>query len=129
MVNFGLSELDRLNRTELIKAWVKTYISPPPKRSRRSFLITSLAYRTQEQAGGGLRPETRKCLITIAIAERAKMSEGYVRRILPLASLAPNIVEAILDGRQPDNLTAGRLEKGFPVDWTEQRRILGFSLE
>jgi hypothetical protein len=34
-------------------------------------------------------------------AEAAKISKSYVSRILRLALLAPDIVEAILDGRQP----------------------------
>ncbi len=64
------------------------------------------------------------------VKRRVKMRRNLIsRRILPLATLAPDIVEAILDGRQPDYLTVGRLEKGFPIDWTEQRRTLGFSLE
>ncbi len=68
MGNFEFSDLERLNRTELIKAWFKAFNSRPPKRSSRSFLITNLAYRAQEQAYGELRPKTRKRLTTIAIA-------------------------------------------------------------
>ena len=60
------------------------------------------------------------------IAERAHVSDRYVRRILFLAFLAPDIVDAILDGRQPDGLTVDRLEEGIPLDWSEQRRDLGF---
>jgi hypothetical protein len=51
-----------------------------------------------------------------------------VSRILPLAFLAPDIVEAILDGRQPPELTAARLKRmrDLPLDWQQQRRYLGF---
>ncbi len=50
-------------------------------------------------------------------------------RILPLAFLAPDITAAILNGRQPPSLTATRLRsvRPIPVDWTEQRQILGFA--
>ncbi len=41
--------------------------------------------------------------------------------------LAPDIVEAILDGYQPADLELERLMKGIPVGWNEQRRALGFS--
>jgi hypothetical protein len=42
---------------------------------------------------------------------------------------APDIVAAILNGDQPAGLTASRLArwKTLPFDWTEQRKLLGFS--
>ncbi len=50
-------------------------------------------------------------------------------RTLPLGLLAPDIVEAILAGRQPVELTAKRLKRirDLPVSWAEQRRVLGFA--
>jgi hypothetical protein len=52
-----------------------------------------------------------------------------VTRILPLAFLAPDIVEAILDGRQPVELTSTRLRRHrpIPLQWQQQRRLLGFA--
>jgi hypothetical protein len=44
----------------------------------------------------------------------------YVGRILRLTLLAPDIVEAILDGRQPANLQLAVLLKAFPVEWERQ---------
>jgi hypothetical protein len=54
---------------------------------------------------------------------------GYATRLLRLAWLAPDIVEAILGGCQPENLTASRLiqDTRIPSDWPEQRRVLGFA--
>ncbi len=51
-----------------------------------------------------------------------------ISRILPLAFLAPDIVEAILDGSQPPELTAARLKRmrDLPLNWQQQRRYLGF---
>jgi site-specific DNA recombinase len=62
-----------------------------------------------------------------AIADREGVTEGYVRRLIPLAFLAPDIVEAILRGEQPVDLTAARLTGGIelPCDWQRQRRLLG----
>jgi len=55
------------------------------------------------------------------------VDQGDVSRILPLALLAPDIVEAILKGRQPVELTAARLKRiRLPLSWVEQRRLLGF---
>ena len=51
------------------------------------------------------------------------------RILLPLAFLSPDIVEAILDGRHPVEVTAERLtlREEIPLDWREQRRKLGFN--
>lgn len=63
-----------------------------------------------------------------AIADRDGVYETEVGRALQLAFLAPDIVEAILDGRQPVELTADRLlrAKPLPENWRDQRRLLGF---
>jgi len=47
---------------------------------------------------------------------------------MPIAFLAPDITEAILDGRQPTELSAARLKRmrDLPLDWQQQRRYLGF---
>lgn len=53
----------------------------------------------------------------------------YVRRVLPLAFLAPSIVESIMNGAQPTDLTANRLLHGASLDpnWEGQRKALGFT--
>jgi hypothetical protein len=58
------------------------------------------------------------------IAEAEKINTSYVSRILRLTLLAPEIVEAILDGRQPAEITLAGLMRPFPVVWREQRRLL-----
>ena len=58
------------------------------------------------------------------IAEAEKISKSYVSRILRLALLAPDIVEAILGGRQPSTWEPELLLKPFPGDWSEQRKAL-----
>ncbi len=55
------------------------------------------------------------------IAVREKINKSYVSRVLRLTLLAPQIVEAILDGRQSPELTLPVLKKAFPVGWGEQR--------
>ena len=54
------------------------------------------------------------------IARAERINPSYVSRILRLTLLAPDIVEAILDGRQPPALTLARLMKPFPFDWERQ---------
>ena len=53
--------------------------------------------------------------------------EEYFRRILGCAFLAPDILEAVLDGGHPADLTVKKLHY-LPLDWTEQRVELKFSL-
>jgi len=55
------------------------------------------------------------------IAAAEKIDRGYVGSILRLTLLAPDIVQAILDGRQPDGLALSDLLKPFPLDWKHQR--------
>jgi hypothetical protein len=52
----------------------------------------------------------------------------FTRRLRPLecAFLAPDIVEAIVDGRQPEGLTWKKLTRHVPMNWVEQRKRLGF---
>ena len=59
----------------------------------------------------------------IAAAER--INPSYVSRVLRLTLLAPDIVEAILDGRQPAGLTLAVLMRPFAVAWWEQRSMSG----
>ena len=61
-----------------------------------------------------------------AIAQAERLTERYVARIIPLAFLAPDITEAILEGSQPQNLTLAKLCQRLPLAWPEQRRTLGF---
>jgi site-specific DNA recombinase len=61
-----------------------------------------------------------------AIAQKVALSERYVGRVLECAFLAPDIVESILGGRQPSNLTFEKLTRGLPLNWAEQRRQLAF---
>jgi hypothetical protein len=63
-----------------------------------------------------------------AIARQENIHECDVSRNLRLAFLAPDIVEAILDGHQPVELTTETLRRlpRLPTDWESQRRLLGF---
>src|SRR3954465_3091084 len=59
------------------------------------------------------------------LAKRDGISRRYIRRLVGLAFLSPQLVEAILQGRQSVELTATRLtELDLPLDWTEQHKML-----
>jgi len=63
---------------------------------------------------------------TSEIAQRFRLSNAHVRRLLRFAYLAPDIVEAIIEGRQARSLTVKLLLRGIPLDWADQRAAFGF---
>ena len=58
------------------------------------------------------------------IAVREKINKSYVSRVLRLTLLGPEIVEAILDGRQAPEMTLQGLLEPFPVEWDQQSRTI-----
>jgi DNA invertase Pin-like site-specific DNA recombinase len=63
------------------------------------------------------------------LAEREGVTKSYVTRLLRLAFLAPDIVMAMLEGRQPVELTANKLlaDTRLAIAWAEQRQAIGFT--
>jgi site-specific DNA recombinase len=64
-----------------------------------------------------------------AIASQEHVTPGYISRLLRLSSLAPDIITAIVNGKNPPQLTAKKLMRlalEIPVDWTAQLKLLGF---
>ena len=59
------------------------------------------------------------------LARNLEVDGSYVTRILKLTTLAPDIVEAIINGEEPDGLSLARLTRAFPEEWSEQRRFFG----
>ena len=61
------------------------------------------------------------------LAAAEGISDRYMSRLLPLAFLAPDIVEGIALGRHPVDLTAHRLIRSLdlPLAWPAQRQLLG----
>ena len=63
----------------------------------------------------------------LEIAEAEKISKSFVNRLLRLTLLAPDIQEAILDGRQRKGVELQDLTLMMPGEWEEQRRTMGHS--
>ena len=61
------------------------------------------------------------------IAQLFKLNDAHVRRVLRFGYLAPDIIEAIVEGRQPRPLTVRRLLQGIPCAWADQRKVFGFA--
>lgn len=59
------------------------------------------------------------------VAQAEKLDRSFVSHVLHLTLLAPDLVEAILDGKQPATLQLQPLMRGFPATWEEQRSLHG----
>jgi hypothetical protein len=57
------------------------------------------------------------------LAAAEKINQSYVCRVLRLTLLAPDVVEAILDGRHTVEMTLATMMEPFPVGWQEQRLL------
>jgi site-specific DNA recombinase len=64
-----------------------------------------------------------------ALAKREGVSPSYFTRLVRLSYLAPDMTQAILDGRHPRDLTADKLlaHSRLPLTWHQQRKVLGFA--
>jgi hypothetical protein len=61
------------------------------------------------------------------LAEQEGVTDAYVCRLVPLTCLAPDIVEMILDGRQPKGLRLTEMLGNWRLVWSAQREAWGFS--
>jgi hypothetical protein len=91
--------------------------APTPKPRPDETLIKALvrAHRWRR------RIESGQARSITDLAEQERVTDAYVCRLLPLTCLAPDIVEAILDGRQPKGLRLAEILGNGPVSWEEQR--------
>ena len=120
-----LSVPARLKRAGL---GTKMVIDGPAGRGRKGKADPSLAklivkghvFRDKLIKGGGASLSD--------IAVRQGVTRSYFTRLVRLTFLAPDITRAILEGRHPPTLTAAKLKEAsrLPLDWREQREVLGF---
>ena len=61
------------------------------------------------------------------LAHNLDVDGSYVARILKLSTLAPDIVEAFLNGEEPNGLSLAKLIQPFPEEWSEQRQVFDFA--
>jgi len=86
-------------------------------------IVTALAraHRWQQMLDAG------KVASVTELADRLEVDRSYVSRIMRLNLLAPDIVEAILVGREPSGPSPAKLTQTIPVLWHEQREVFGFA--
>ena len=90
---------------------------PPPQRPDNA-LIKALARAHLWQR----MVETGEHASIADLAKAERINQSYVYRLIRLTLLAPDIVEAILDGRQSPEMTISSLTAPLPIEWNEQRR-------
>jgi hypothetical protein len=97
--------------------------APTPKPRRDETLVKALvrAHRWRR------RIESGQAKSITDLAEQEGVTDAYVCRLLPLTCFAPDIVEAILDGRQPKGLRVADVLGNGPLAWNAQREAWGFS--
>ena len=79
------------------------------------------AFRYREMMDSGEYPTQG------ALAAKVGINRGYLSRLIRLTLLAPDIITAIVEGREPSGLSVETLMKGdYPDDWPGQRAALGF---
>jgi hypothetical protein len=104
------------------RTWIENADAPARRRLDRA-LIAGLRRGHQILAEAGIQPAGQTPLWRDAKA----VADPYLQRLASLAFLAPDIQQAILDGRQPVGLTLKNLrERDIPVAWADQRIELGF---
>jgi hypothetical protein len=96
---------------------------PAPKPRRDDTLLKALVRAHQWRR----RIESGRARSITDLAEQEGVTDAYVCRLLPLTCLAPDIVEAILDGRQPKGLRLAKMLGNGPLAWEEQRGGCDFS--
>ena len=93
--------------------------NPVPRATIDRTMVKAIAraFRWQRLLENG----TYNCGDDIGKAE--KIDASFISRVIRLALLAPDIVESILEGRQPTSLTLKDLMRPFPVEWNKQRAL------
>jgi hypothetical protein len=103
-------------------AWSSSAIPSGSGRPAKASSVTRRTwppgYRSLTQGGG---------IAFAALAQREGVSRSYFTRLVGLSYLAPDITQAILDGRQPRDLTPEKLleHSRLPLAWHDQRIVLG----
>jgi hypothetical protein len=89
--------------------------APKPRRDETMIRALVRAHRWRRKIESGQAKSITD------LAEQDGVTDAYVCRLLPITCLAPEIVEAILDGRQPKGLRLAEMLGNGPMGWNEQR--------
>jgi hypothetical protein len=94
------------------------HMTPPPKYDNALVKALARAHRWRRMI------ETGAYSSITELAKGQRVNGSYACRLLRLSLLAPEIVEAILNGRQPNDLQLSQLLRPLPACWDSQMRRL-----
>jgi hypothetical protein len=100
----------------------ETWEGPPPLVDNAIIRALARAFRWQRQLDAGAYGTFDE------LAKAERVSQSHVSRMLRLTLLSPNLIEAILAGRQPEGMRLDDLLAGFPDEWGCQRQCISVSL-
>ena len=124
IIDIPMSFRRRAGRKEVILPPGAVAASVVPAKPPTSLEIAlARAFRWQEMIESG-QAESNSDL-----ARKLKLDQSYIARTIRLASLAPDIIKAVLDGQEPDGLSLWGLRRDVPLLWQEQRELLGLEEE
>jgi hypothetical protein len=117
-VHIPVSFRQRAGRKQILTPSGSAPWSTAPRVDTALLKAIVRAYRWREMLESG----KYSCAADLAKAE--KVNASYLGRILRLTLVAPDIIEAILTGRQPSTLQLNDLLKPLPAIWAKQRSML-----
>ena len=94
------------------------FAAEPPRPDGTALRALGRAWRWHRLLEEGKYPSIK------ALARAEGVHHAYVGKLLRLTLLAPDVVEAVLDGRLPKGLKLEELVRPLPSAWEEQRRVL-----
>jgi hypothetical protein len=100
-------------------------VAPPARKPSRDETLVKALVRAHRWRR---RIESGQAKSITDVAEQEGVTDAYVCRLLPLTCLAPDVVEAVLDGRQPKGLRLSEMLGNGPPAWEEQRAAWSFTM-
>ena len=117
-VSIPVTFLQRGNRKQILTPPGETPWSPAPRVDIALVKAVVRAHRWRQMLESGEYSSSAE------LAKAEKVNDSYLSRILRLTLIAPDIIEAILTGRQPSTLQLDDLLKPLPAVWESQHSAL-----
>ena len=117
-ISVPVAFFQRGGRKQILTPSGTTPWSPAPRVDGALVKAVVRAHRWRQMLESG------ECASSVELAKAEGVNDSYVSRILRLTLIAPDIVEAILIGRQPSTLQLDDLLKPLPAVWELQRSAL-----
>jgi hypothetical protein len=117
-VSIPVTFLQRSGRKQILTPRGAAPWSPAPRVDTALVKAVVRAHRWRQMLEGGQYASSAE------LAKAEKVNDSYLSRILRLTLIAPDIIEAILTGRQPSTLQLDDLLKPLPATWAQQRSAL-----